>query len=181
MMLRKFVIHLSGKSCSGKSSVAKILSDRLPSIYTIAYDKLKRQLAGYHRDKHAHLIKNLTLGFFEVVCKENISVLLLSGFKNKTEYLQYREITEKYGYTFVFIELTAPMDILLHRFRERVENAKREGGKLSVTDEGLFLENASKDWFVPKGAVSFDTSKTAPEIIADQIIGLLQSSKSIQE
>ena len=73
------------------------------------------------------------------------------------------------------------MDILLHRFRERVENAKREGGKLSVTDEGLFLENASKDWFVPKGAVSFDTSKTAPEIIADQIIGLLQSSKSIQE
>jgi predicted kinase len=167
---KRFVIYVSAPSCAGKSTLTVALAKRLPDLYTVSYDKLKWQLSGYHRDRHAGLIKELTLGLLEVVCKTHIPVLLDLSLKDETEYLRCCKTAKKYGYGFVTIKLTAPENILIQRFRERVANAKRTGTRISVTDEKLFVKNLSTHSFAPADAPVFDTSITDADYIADRII-----------
>jgi len=62
--MKKFVIHIAGPGCSGKSSLSRALGDAFPGLYTVAFDKLKWQLSDYHRDKDSDLIKDIELGVY---------------------------------------------------------------------------------------------------------------------
>ncbi len=171
---KKFVLHLSGASCTGKSALAQELGNRLPGVYLVAYDKLKWQLAGYHRELR-HRIFPLVLGFFEVVCRNGLPILLSTIIRDQKEYSSYADIGEKYGYTFLSVSLTAPTDVLLVRFRERVQKAKAAHTNISVTDEAFFLENTQKNnFFVPDGTPSFDSSVMTTKEIADAVVRLLK-------
>ena len=86
MELKRFVIYPIATSCAGKSTLTKALSEKLPDIYTVSYDKLKWQLAGYHRDKHRSLIKEITFGLFEVICSKYIPILLDVSLQDEAEY-----------------------------------------------------------------------------------------------
>ncbi|OGY63938.1 MAG: hypothetical protein A3I89_00570 [Candidatus Harrisonbacteria bacterium RIFCSPLOWO2_02_FULL_41_11] len=170
MELKRFVIYPIATSCAGKSTLTKALSEKLPDIYTVSYDKLKWQLAGYHRDKHRSLIKEITFGLFEVICSKYIPILLDVSLQDEAEYFYCYKIAQKYGYKFIPIKLIAPTVILLQRFRERIADAKQKGTEISVTDESIFLENLFKKSFVPLGTPIFDTSEIRPEYIANEII-----------
>ncbi len=170
---QKFVIHLSGGSCTGKSSVADILSDRIPDIFHLSYDNVKWNFSNYHRDTHKEKVKKIVKEFFEIICKTDSSILLLTIIEDEQEYNHLTEIAEQYAYNFLNIKLKAPKEILLQRFRERVRSAKKAGSKISITDEKLFLNNSSKDFFTPNNAKIFDSSKLSPEEIADEILKLL--------
>lgn len=170
---KKFVIHFSGASCTGKSAAVEALGKKMPGIYTVAYDALKWHLSGYTRDQRA-VIYPLVLGFFEVVCANELPIALIAIIRTAEEYAAYRQIAEKYGYAFISVQLTAPDHILLERFRERVRSAKASNSKrISVTDEGLFLENLKKTFFVPPGTPTFDTSIASPDEIAERISGMI--------
>jgi len=170
----KFIIHFVGYSCTGKSTLEKNLKEKLPGYYTVAYDKLKWQLAGYNRDKDAKLIKEITEGLFGVVCKIGNSILLLAMISTEDEYISYKKVAEEFGYKFISIQLTAPTEVLLARFRERVETAKRMNSTtITVTDESIFLDSLSKPFFVPKEITSFDTSIMKTEDIANKVIDLI--------
>jgi predicted kinase len=174
MSSKKFVIHFVGYSCTGKSSLEKILKEKVPGSYVVAYDKQKWLLAGYNRNKDAPLIKEITKGFFEVVCKIGNPILLLGMISTEDEYESYKKIAAEYGYDFISIQLTAPQEVLLDRFRKRVENAKlADSTTISVTDEKVFLENLSKPFFVPQNIASFDTSVFTPEYVADKVLELI--------
>ena len=173
MVSKKFVIYLSAPSCSGKSALTSVLSDRLPGLYLVASDKLKWQLAGYNRDKHGLLIKKMTSRFFEIVCQMGVPILLDAWINNKQVYSNYLKTAKKYGYEFIPIKLTAPKRVLLQRFRERVIRAKRGGIKISTTDEKTFIKNLSRKSFFPAGTPIFDTSKTTIDSIAAKILKIL--------
>ncbi|VVB74111.1 AAA domain protein [uncultured archaeon] len=167
---KRFVIYVSAPSCAGKSTLTAALAKRMPDLYTVSYDKLKWQLSGYHRGKHKGLIRELTIGLLEVVCRTHIPVLLDLFLKDEAEYLHCGKIAKRYGYGFVTIKLTAPKSVLVQRFRERVANAKKTGTKISVTDEDLFVKNLSTHSFAPADAPLFDTSITDADYIADKIL-----------
>lgn len=170
-LMKKYVIHFVGYSCTGKSALEKALKEKLPGWYVVSYDKLKWQLAGYDRTKDAKLIKEITKGLFEVICKLGNSILALAMISTEEEYVYYKQIATQYEYEFISIEVTAPKEVLLARFRERVKTAKlMKSTTLSVTDESVFLENISKPFFIPQNITSFDTSILKPEEIAEKII-----------
>ncbi|MGH9442960.1 MAG: AAA family ATPase, partial [Thermoanaerobaculia bacterium] len=166
----RFVLHLSGHACSGKSTVADALAERLPGLYVVSYDRLKWQLAGYDRTKDGPLVDDLVLGFFEVVCRRHIPVLLDFYFETEAGYTACRAVAEREGYAFADVELTAPLPVLLQRFRQRVADAARTGAKISVTDEAVFLRNAERVFFLPPGSPRFDTSTTDIDAIVDGIL-----------
>ncbi len=171
----KKIIHFVGHSCTGKSTLVKALKEKLPGWYVVSYDAQKWQLAQYTRVKDSDVIKEITKGLFGVVCKLGLNILSLAVIGTETEYKAYEKVATLYGYEIVSVELTAPKEILLARFRERVESAKRTGyANISVTDEKIFLENLSKPFFVPPGTVSFDTSLLKSEEIVNEIIGILK-------
>ncbi len=174
--MKKFVIQLIGPSCSGKSTVEKMLKEKLPGVYVIAYDTQKRQLAGYNRTKDSGLIRQIIKGLYQAVCKIGNSIVLIAMISSEDEYKTYKETAIDNGYEFISIELKASADILFSRFKERLELAKTQNIMhiLSVKDEETFIENLSKPLFVPEDSIVFDTSKVEPEYIVDKILELIK-------
>lgn len=170
---KKFVIHFVGYPCAGKTTLEDILKEKINKVYSICYDKEKWQLSGYERNKDSELIKDITKGLFEVVCKMGNSILLLSPTDTEEEYHFYKDIAVKYGYEFISIELTAPQDVLITRFRKRVKESREKNFPISVTDENIFIQDLSKSFFTPNDKISFDTSVIKMEDIADEVIKLL--------
>lgn len=169
-----FVLHLSGASCSGKSTVGSAFAEILPGIYVVSHGKLKWQLSGYNRDKDMPLMRNILRGFFEVVCKQGVPILLDAIVRTEEDYKYFKDVAEANGYRFISVKLTAPKEILLNRFRERIENGKKNNVKISITSEELFWANIENEFFTPEGTPSFDTSKTSPSEVASQILVLIQ-------
>lgn len=170
---KKVAIYLFGYSCSGKSTVETLVRDRFQGLYIIDYDVQKKQLSGYHRHKNSAYIKEIDLGFFEVICKTGKSVMLTSNLLwSETEYLAYAKIAGTYGYDFLSFEFTAPYDTLLSRHRERIEYYRGKGEEDSLKSEEEYLDTLKKPYYVPENTVTFDTSDTSSGQIADEILAL---------
>ncbi len=170
MPKNRFILYFSAPSCSGKSALTEELFKRIPDVYLVGTDKLKWQLAGYHRDKHRPLLKEITFGLLEVVCKTGIPVILHLTVRNRKDYFKLQRLAKKYKYRLVTVGLTAPKNILIKRFRERVALSKKKGFNISVKDESIYLENLSRKPFRPRGTPVFDTSINNEKVIADKII-----------
>ena len=173
-MNNKFVIHLAGRSCSGKSTVAELLSQRLPGIFTVDYDHIKWQLAGYHRDEHRADIEAIGQAMYYSACERGLPVLLKLFSHNQGTFNSFKKIASNHDYKFIPIYLTAPDEVLIDRFRKRVANAKKMGTRVSNTDEGLFRSWLKLDYFQSPEAKVFDTSKIGVAEIAEQIIDLVK-------
>ena len=170
---QKFIIHLSGPSCVGKSTLNQALGEIFPGIYTVSYDRQKWQLAGYSRDKDKETVKEITFGLYEVILEMSLPVQLDFLCKDQALYDRWKSAAEGRGYKFLSFELVAPMEVLLARFRERVERAKTGAAKISVTDENIFINETSKPPFLPAAVPSFDTSVMSPAEIAREIADIV--------
>ncbi len=174
MSNQKFIISFVGAPCAGKSTAAKLLAEKLPDIYFVSYDKQKWFLSGYDRHKHYKLVKELTFGLFELVCQSGTPIQL-EYFRTEEEYQKCLAVAEKYGYVLVCVELTAPRDVLIERFRERVIESEKTGQKISIRTEDLFIENLDAGYYCPKDIPSFDTTKTTTEDIVAETLALVLS------
>jgi len=169
-MKKRIIIYISGGSCTGKSTVGKILFDKIKNIYLVSHDELKWQLAGYSRNKDKKLMKNLERGFLEVVCKEGIPILLEHLIESEKEYDYFLKIAKKYKYKIFTFNLVSPSGLRLSRYKERVRAAKKEKTKISVRSYDNFLKNCGRKHYVPKNSLEFDTSKSSAGQIAKKIL-----------
>jgi hypothetical protein len=144
-------------------------------MYTVSYDKQKWQLAGYERAQNKDLIKEITFGLFEAVCRQSIPILFTLGFRDAPDFARCQSVIDANGYRLISLELTAPHEVLLQRFRARVESAKRGESKISITDEALFVSNLSKRYFIPVGSPLFDTSLMSAEDIASNVVRMIHA------
>lgn len=167
------MIHISGHSCTGKSTIFRMLQEQYPGCYFVSYDKQKWLLAGYQRDRDTLTVRQIVYGLFETVCKLGLPILQDFGFlesRDVPEYEQYKKILDQYGYRVVSVMLTAPQEVLVERFRQRVENAKKMGTRISVDNEALFIANLEKKiWIAAEDTLTFDTSVMSAEEICKAI------------
>lgn len=168
-MSKKYIVSILGHSCVGKSTTVKELLAHFPGTYHVGYDKQKWQLAGYNRDTDRKIIKQITFGLLETVCKLGLPIQL-EYFRTEEDYNAVKEIALKYGYTLYIFELQAPYEVLLERFRARVESAQKMQSKtISVTTEEAFNENYKQGYFIPNGTPIFDTTKQNSVEIVEEI------------
>ena len=160
-----------GYSCTGKSAVTEILKEKTVGMYILDSDRQKRQISGYQRTVYGSYMKEVLVGFFEVLCKAGSPILLLiPPFKDESEYEQYELIAKKHGYTFGSFELTASREVLLKRYRDRLDSLDKKGIKNSIRTEEEFLNSLEIPYFAPAGSVTIDTSLGDVESIVDQIL-----------
>ncbi len=174
MISKKFIIHITGPSCVGKSTIFEALSEKLsPGSYLLSYDKIKWQFGGYDRCLHRKYVRKLIFEFYGIICQSQIPILLDCYLRDANDYVIYKDIAAKNGYKFISIELSAPQDVLLKRFNQRVKNAKLVGKKISVTEESVFLTETSRRPYVPENTPIFDTARSNKDEIVEKIIKLL--------
>ncbi len=169
----KTIISFSGPSCSGKSTVEEELARRMRGAYTVSYDKLKWQVAGYDRDQDRELVKELLFGFFGVVCEKGLTIFLQTFMRSKEEFDAYASVAAANGYRIISVQFTAPEDVLIERFRERLARVKASNGRMAITNEELYRKNLAMERYVPEGTPLFDTSTRSAEEIADEIMALV--------
>ena len=173
-MNKKVIISLTGRSCTGKSTIGDAIKQKYNGIYTVDYDRVKRQLSGYNHEVDAADMRTLSLGFFEVVCKLGKPILLLvPPFYDEAQYLEYKKVADSFGYDFHVFEFTASRDVLIKRYRERLEGIEKAGNKVLIKTEEEYLKTLDTPYFVPKNAVLFDTSNDGGEAMADKVLNVL--------
>jgi RNase adaptor protein for sRNA GlmZ degradation len=168
---RKIVLCFSSYSCTGKTETVNLINEQYRGFYTVAFDKQKWLLSGYERTRDNALIKEIVLDLFEDVCKRNLPIILMSPMTTEETYLRHKKIAEDNGYEMYFISLTAPRDVLIQRFRERVESAKlKESKTIAQTDEGIFLETLDRGFYTSPDTLVIDTSTNTPEEVVAQLL-----------
>lgn len=172
-MNTKKVICLQGRSCTGKSTVGDLIKEKYLGIYTVDYDKIKRQLSGYNHTTDAISMIELSRDFFEIVCRAGRPILLIvPPFHDEAQYLEYKRIADTFGYEFFNFGFTASKDILLQRYRDRLERVAKQG-KISIKTEAEYLKTLETDFFIPENSIKFDTTNDGAEAIVEQILGIV--------
>ncbi|EKE29678.1 MAG: hypothetical protein ACD_2C00122G0005 [uncultured bacterium (gcode 4)] len=156
--MKKSIIHIHWTSCSGKSTLFEEVRKNNPGIFTVSSDYLKWQLDGYNSAAHKDLIEEFVFSALETACKNGLMIILDSYMRTGEIYERFMDISNRYWYVFHDYLITAPRDILIGRFRDRIESVKVSGRTTSVMDEMIFIKNMEKKFYVPEGIKVFDTS-----------------------
>jgi len=168
--MNKVIVFVFGPGCAGKSSALKGLAERNEGSYLISYDKLKWGVAGYHRDIHKELVRQLTFGLLEKACEQELLIWLDMFRLNEVEYGKLVELARKYDYRLLPVYMVASDDVLIERFRERVAQVEASGGHLSVGNESLFKELIHKDTFFPDDVLELDSGVLSEGEIVERIM-----------
>lgn len=172
LCMKKVFILINGASCVGKSSIIEELGKLESGLFHLSYDRIKWCFLDYKHETHRDEVYNiLTLLIGECVKKE-ISIVKDGGLY-KEKLLPMVEFVKENGYKIVEINLEAPMDVLMARFKARTEYSKTSKAKISNLSEERFLElvemyKAVKD----QSLITYDTSVMTSEDIAKEIIKL---------
>lgn len=176
--MEKFVLHVSGPSCVGKSTLVSALRKEYEWGYLVSYDKLKWFFEQYHRDTHKALVNTLVQEYFAICCQNNVPQIFFEYWmRDKETYERLAHIASKHGYTLISINLSAPTEVLQERFAQRLESVKKRGSRISLTNEALFLEVIEKvknEMYVPPTAHDFDTSVISEEELITSVRQILQ-------
>ena len=174
-MDNKYVINLFGKSCAGKTSVADIIQNFTPGLYTLDWDINKQQLSHYYWKNDSETIRSLSFGFFQAACTVDLPLLLLlPRFRSKQEFDAYQTYASDSGYgRIISIELDAPDEVLIKRYQKRLEDywPSKKGIVPKTIEE--FTKALHDTYYEPSNTVTFDSSIVTTEEIAQQILSII--------
>lgn len=166
------LITLNGSSCSGKSSVIKILMKNNENLFHLSYDYLKWSFSKYKSDKYYKDVQKIVLTVAKEVFNMGYNIISDSSLTR-----EFREelinLAKQKDYEIIEINLEADYNILLKRFRERVKSAMlvpEKDRRISNLSEERFKElfdifNKEKN----PGAVIFKADEETAEGIAEKI------------
>lgn len=170
--MNKTLVILNGPSCVGKSSVVTELGKLQPNLFHLAFDRVKWSFLDYTSGSHTEEIYKLLMLIEEEAIRNEWPLIHEGGLYPK--YLQsIIDVAEKAGYRSLCINLTAPKEVLLTRFKQRVEEVTLLNKKIGNTKEDRFWEiyditEQGKDQSAP----TYDTSVMTSEDIAKEIVKL---------
>jgi predicted kinase len=170
------IIILNGSSCSGKSSIIKILMKERENLFYLHYDTLKWLFSKYKREKHNKDVQKIVMHVASEVFSMGYDVISESSLTRESRQ-KLIDLANKNNYEIIKINLEADFDVLLKRFNERVEAALKipeKDRKISNLSVERFKElyeiyNNEKD----SDAIVYKTDKENPEEIAEKINKML--------
>jgi dephospho-CoA kinase len=103
--MQNYIINVFGAMTTGKSTLVENLQKHIDRIYTVDYDVVKRQIAGFYSKRDRAIATQLTYDTLRAVAKTELSIIaLLPPPENEATYKQVEEL----GRRVINIELVAP-------------------------------------------------------------------------
>jgi len=170
------LIIVNGSSCSGKSSMIKVLMKKHNNLFHLHYDSLKWLFSKYNKEEHYKDVQKIVLSVAKEIFSMKYDVISDSAITK-----EFREelinIAKDNNYEIILINLEVEFNVLLERFKERVESALKipeKDRKISNLSVDRFKElyeiyNKEKDL----NAIVFRTDLENPEEIAEKISEML--------
>lgn len=172
--MKKFLVIIDGPMGSGKTTVSKMLHERLEGTARVALADVKRFISGFEKDHTYNKIsQEVILSMVDEYLKRGINVIVEWAMK-KERGETFMEISKKHDVRCLFYQLDAPKELLLNRVKNRTTVLLN---KSELADHNI--ENIEKNFeknynFHSEnkygGAIIFDSEKLSPEQIVELIL-----------
>jgi adenylate kinase family enzyme len=170
----KLIINLFGPSTAGKSTIAELLEKHIDQLYTVDFDVIKRQISGYHWKRDSGTARQITLDTLASVSKTDLTILaLLPPPKFKELFDRTEDIAKASSYTLINIEITAPEEVLVRRYQDRLRQVEESGTKWKFKTLDEFKARLQEGYYRPDNTVTFDSSVMSPDLIFNKILELI--------
>jgi predicted kinase len=151
-MSRPLLVIITGHPGSGKTALARRLSEQYRLPY-ISKDALKERIFGGlgFSDKAwslkvsgvSHRIMD---DLVEQALRLSTSVIVESNFKANVDSARFSTIAEQYGADCVQILCTAPGDVLLARWNDRIQHGERHAGHVEAVSLAQIKQDLAKPY-----------------------------------
>lgn len=164
------LLILNGSSCSGKSTIIKMIMKQKEPLFYLAYDKVKWSFANYNSAEHYPAVHKILLATAAVVFKEGYDVIC--SVLHASARQEFVDLAKAASYEIIEVNLDTSFETLSKRFDERVESAaKNPNSTISNTSKDRFKElfnifNQEKN----PDALTFNTETQSSEEITKAIL-----------
>lgn len=119
--MKKFIVILDGPMGSGKSTVGKLLADKLKRTALIHEDRIKWFISDFKRSKRDNaIVRAVLIEMCKEYLKHNINLVVPQGFMEKRRPIApFLAMARKNKCRILVYHLNAPRNILLKRIKDR--------------------------------------------------------------
>lgn len=153
------IVFFEWASCAGKTTIVDSLLSRHPNVFHVSKDQIKWLISNYSgkNQQHSKVLEKMLLDLTKTAIEDGFSVFIESQKKLISDILSF---TEDKNVDIKYVNIEAPYNILLDRFRTRIKKAKLEWTNISNTSEEWFIEryNNYEEWKFIDG-ITLDTDK----------------------
>lgn len=168
----KIIINIFGPSTAGKSTIAALLQVKFDRLYTVDFDVIKRQINNYHWQRDSKIATQITYDTLKSVSRTNLMMLTLLPPPTIEDHERLEAITRDYNYNLLDIEITAPKDVLIKRYQERLEQSALSGSNCKFKTLDEFKAKLEDGYYRPDDVITFDSSVQSPT----EILSVIEST-----
>lgn len=173
--MNQFILILNGPIMGGKTYTAEALMSQQKKIFRLSANKIKFLISDYTPERDRKVVHESLLMIAEKMLEHGMSLLLEGGSVmqgNLNNILV--ELGKKHDIKVIFVNIEAPLPVLLKRFDERVLKSTMRGTKISVTTEAQFMDRYNAYLAIRDQAMqTFNSNTQSPGEIAKQILMLI--------
>lgn len=170
--MKQFLLLVDGMSGAGKTTVTKLLAEKLPRTAIVGFDKIKKFVSDFERGARDNQIaREVTMVMAQKYLDLGLSVIVEHPFKTEEEIDFYTKLASKRDIPCYKFQLHASPDIALQRV---VERTKKNNGDLT---EERARNNISL--FRLRDHLNFkviDTTHIEPQKIVEVILNEISST-----
>jgi thymidylate kinase len=168
-MNRPFLLIIDGMTGAGKTTVSKLLAEKIPRMAVIGMDKVKRFISDFERgERDNQIAREIVFAMTEKYFDHGISVLIEQPFKSDEELQKYEMLAQKYAASVCKIQLFTTPKLALERVQNRQKDCEDKCPEERVKRNIGLFENRSH-----QGFVVIDTSHLPSSEVADEIVKLV--------
>ena len=154
-MKANFLVIVGGPPASGKTTIAEKLSEDF-SVPLIRKDAIKELLfdnIGWSDREWSRKLGATTYRIMDQITEAELkagrAVILEANFKKSFDEEKFQHWQKQYLLRYFQIFCNAPRDVLLERFKSRVESGERHPGHVDGTNYDIFEPKHLAETFVP--------------------------------
>lgn len=162
-----YVIVITGHPATGKTTLAHWLAQEL-ELPLIWKDQIKETLLerfGHSTNEWSRKLSEaswtLLYQWVEGLLRANVSHIVESNFSPRHANAHWQTLSKQYTFSVVQIRCETRADLLLQRYRRRIEDGDRHSGHVDACTDPSFLEAIQRPmgWIAVKSErISFDTT-----------------------
>jgi predicted kinase len=146
---KKFLLIVDGPMGVGKTTVSKIIHEKINNTALLGLDKVKWLVSGFKRTvKQNEMTRSVVKAMTVEYLSHGVNVIIDQGMR-KEAVKQYKELAKEHKAKFILFELEAPHQVLMHRLAGRPVTPGRSKVSKSRINRNYkaYLANKGKGYF----------------------------------
>ena len=117
--MKKFIVLIDGPMGAGKTTVAKLLHERVKNVAHIGLDRIKWLVSGFRRTKpQNNMTRAVVLSMAREYLKQGVNVVVEEGMK-RNQVTAYKRLAKAMRVKFLMYKLEASKEVLFKRVATR--------------------------------------------------------------